>query len=71
MRVDVTCKKCGQKSRLDIGAPPVGQALEEYLRLLHDRLTHRPSFQCFGGHFELRPPLPEFWQVHWETVGES
>jgi hypothetical protein len=70
MKVDVSCKKCGQRKRLEIGAPPAGQAVEEFLRLLHDRLLHRPSFECFGGHFELRPPVPEFWDVHWDTAGE-
>ena len=70
MKIDVSCKKCGNRKRLDIGTPPAGQPLDEYLRLLHDRLLHRPSFECFGGHFELRPPVPEFWEVHWETAGE-
>ena len=70
MKVDVRCKKCGQAKRLDIGGPAAGQDLAEYIRLLHDRLTHRPSFQCFGGHFELKPPLPEFWEVDWASVGE-
>ena len=71
MKVAVKCKKCGQAKRVDIGRPAAGQALAEYLRLLHDRLTHRPSFECFGGHFELRPPLPEYWEVDWESVGED
>ncbi|MFM7141903.1 MAG: hypothetical protein ACKO2K_08330 [Alphaproteobacteria bacterium] len=71
MKVDVRCRKCGGSKRLDVGAPPSGQALEEYLRLLHDRLRHRPSFECFGGHFELRPPVPEFWDVDWASVGEE
>lgn len=70
MRIDVSCKKCGARKRLEIGTPPAGQPVEEYLRLLHDRLLHRPSFECFGGHFELRPPVPEFWEVHWDTAGE-
>jgi hypothetical protein len=52
-------------------APAPGQALEEYLHLVHERLLHRPSFECFGGHTELKPPLPDFWEVHWETVGED
>ena len=38
---------------------------------LQDRLLHRPSFECFGGHFELRPPMPEFWEVRWDSVGEE
>jgi hypothetical protein len=71
VKVDVKCKKCGQAKRLDIGAPGAGQSLEDYLRLLHDRLLHRPSFECFGGHFELRPPMPEFWEVEWSSVGET
>lgn len=70
MKVDVRCKKCGQSKRLDIGAPAAGQALEEHVRLLADRLRHRPSFECFGGHFELRPPVPDFWEVDWSTVGD-
>lgn len=44
--------------------------MEEHLRLMIDRLTHRPSFECFGGHFELSPALPGFWQLHWETLGD-
>jgi len=70
VKIDVRCKKCGQAKRLDIGSPPSGQSLEEYLRLLHDRLLHRPSFECFGGHFELKSPMPEFWEVDWSTVGD-
>jgi len=70
MRVDVSCKKCGARRRLDVGAPSAGQALEEYVHLLNERLTHRPSFECFGGHFELRPPVPEFWEVDWATLGD-
>lgn len=69
MRVDVRCKKCGQHQRLDIGLPPGGD-LESHRHLLTERLSHQPSFQCFGGHFELRPALPEFWEIDWTTVGE-
>jgi len=39
------------------------------LHLVRERLSHQPSFQCFGGHFELAPPLPGFWEVHWDTCG--
>jgi hypothetical protein len=70
MRVDVSCRRCGQRQRLDVGAPAAGQTLEEHVHLLRERLLHRPSFQCFGGHFEVRPPLPDFWDVHWETLGD-
>src|SRR5579875_1758069 len=38
--------------------------------LVDERLRHRPSFECFGGHLELRAPVPDFWDVHWETAGE-
>lgn len=71
MKVGVTCRKCGQSKRVEIGSPPAGGSLDEYLRLLHDRLRHRPSFECFGGHFELRPPVPGFWEVDWSSVGED
>jgi hypothetical protein len=71
MFVDVTCTKCGQRKRLDLGAPAAQQPPEEYVRLVNDRLMHQPSFGCFGGHFELAPPLPRFWEVHWETLGET
>ena len=71
MKVDVKCRKCGQEKRMDIGTPAPGQQLQDYLKLLHDRLLHRPSFECFGGHFELRPPMPEFWDVRWDSVGEE
>lgn len=69
MHVDVECRKCGQRRRLDLGSPAAGQAVDEYLHLVRERLTHRPSFSCFGGHTELRPPVPEFWDVRWETIG--
>jgi hypothetical protein len=45
-------------------------SVEEYLHLLGERLSHQPSFECFGGHFEFAPPLPQFWQIHWETLEE-
>jgi len=70
MRVDVACRKCGAHKRLDVGAPESGQALEEYVHLLTERLKHRPSFECFGGHMELRPPVPEFWDIDWSTLGD-
>jgi len=54
-----------------MGEPAAGQVLEEYLRVVMDRLSHQPSFGCFGGHFELAPPVPRFWDVHWDTLGES
>ncbi|MBI4514955.1 MAG: hypothetical protein HY699_03955 [Deltaproteobacteria bacterium] len=69
MRVDVTCKKCRDRRRLDVGDPG-SQPLEEYVRLLNDRLRHRPSFECFGGHLEVAPPVPDFWEIHWETLGD-
>ena len=71
MFVDVSCKKCRARKRLDVGHPTEGQALDEYLRVVADRLAHQPSFGCFGGHFELSPPVPRFWDVHWETLGDS
>jgi hypothetical protein len=70
MRVDVSCSRCGRRERIDVGAPANGQSLDEYLHLIDERLRHRPSFQCFGGHFELRPPVPDFWEIHWDTAGE-
>lgn len=71
MFVDVSCKKCGQRKRLDVGQPSEAQPLEEYLRFVLDRLSHQASFGCFGGHFELSPPVPNFWNVHWDTLGEA
>lgn len=70
MQVDVHCRKCGGSRRLDLGDPSPGQGVEEHLHLVRERLTHRPSFSCFGGHTELRPPVPEFWEVRWETLGD-
>ena len=70
MKVDVSCKKCGGRQRLDVGAPAADQSVEDYVHLLTERLSHRPSFQCFGGHFELKPPVPAFWEIAWETLGE-
>ena len=71
MFVDVSCKKCGNRKRLDVGQPQPHQPLQEYLRLVLDRLSHQPSFACFGGHFELAPPVPGFWDVHWDTLAET
>ena len=70
MRVDVTCRKCGGHRRIDVGCPGEEQTLEEHLHLVRERLLHRPSFQCFGGHLELKPALPDFWEVHWDTLGD-
>jgi hypothetical protein len=69
MQVDVTCKTCGQRRRLDLGDPGV-RSVEEFVHLVSERLSHKPSFECFGGHLELSPPLPRHWVVHWETLGE-
>jgi hypothetical protein len=71
MFVDVSCKKCGSHKRLDVGGPGAGQTVEEYLRLVMDRWSHQPSFGCFGGHFELAPPVPRFWDVRWDTLGDT
>jgi hypothetical protein len=71
MFVDVSCKKCGGRKRLDLGAPRPAETTDEHLRLVIERLSHQPSFECFGGHIELAPPLPRFWEVHWETLAES
>jgi len=64
----VTCRKCGARRRLDIGEPG-DRPLAEFQHLLVEQLSHRPSFECFGGHLELAPPLPRFWEIHWETCG--
>jgi hypothetical protein len=68
MQVDVHCRRCGGSRRLDIGSPASGQSVDDYLHLVRERLTHRPSFSCFGGHTELGPPVPGFWDVRWETL---
>jgi hypothetical protein len=70
MRVDISCKKCGQRQRLEIGAPTT-EKVEEYLHLLRERLSHKPSFECFGGHFEFSSPLPQFWDIHWDTLADD
>ena len=70
MQVDVSCRKCGRQRRVDVGQPAPGQALEDYLHLVRERLTHRPSFECFGGHLELTPPVPDFWDVDWDSLGD-
>ncbi len=64
----MTCRKCGERRRLEIGEPG-GRSLAEFMHLLVERLSHQPSFECFGGHLELAPPLPCFWDIHWETCG--
>jgi hypothetical protein len=50
---------------------PGDRTPEEHLHLVVERLSHRPSFECFGGHLELAPPVPQFWDIHWETVGDA
>lgn len=67
MHVEISCKKCGQRQMVDLGAPQ-SQPIEDYLHLVQERLSHKPSFECFGGHFEFAPPLPQFWDIHWETL---
>ena len=69
LRVDVSCKKCGGRKRLELGDPGA-KPVEEFVHYVAERLSHKPSFECFGGHLELRPPVPEFWEIHWETIGE-
>jgi hypothetical protein len=69
MHVDVSCAKCGERQRLDIGSPGT-QPVEEYVHMISERLSHKPSFECFGGHLELSPPLPRFWTIHWDTLGD-
>lgn len=64
----MTCRKCGERRRLEIGEPG-DRSLAEFKHLLVERLSHQPSFECFGGHLELAPPLPRFWDIHWETCG--
>ena len=71
MTVNVTCRKCGTSKRMDVGSPAPGQTMEEHLHLVQERLMHRPSFQCFGGHFELKPPVPGFWDVDWGSLAEE
>jgi hypothetical protein len=45
--------------------------VEEHLHLVRERLSHKPSFECFGGHFEFASPLPQFWEVHWDTLADG
>jgi hypothetical protein len=71
VKVDVHCRTCGQRARLDVGTPAAGQSLEDYVHLVQERLLHRPSFECFGGHTELRPPVPACWDVAWVTLGDD
>lgn len=71
MKVDVRCRVCGQRTRLDVGSPAPGSTPGEHLHLVQERLTHRPSFECFGGHLELRAPLPECWEVDWASAGDA
>ena len=40
------------------------------MHLVSERLSHKPSFECFGGHVELAPPVPRFWTIHWDTLGD-
>jgi hypothetical protein len=68
MHVDVSCRKCGTRRRLDLGDPG-DTPVADYVHVLVERLSHQPSFSCFGGHMELAPPLPRFWDIHWETSG--
>ncbi len=67
MDVEISCKKCGGRRRVELGDPG-DRSVEEFLHLVAERLAHKPSFECFGGHLELAPPLPAFWVIHWETL---
>jgi len=71
VKVDVSCHVCGQQARIDVGTPSAGQTLEEHLHFVQERLSHRPSFECFGGHTELRAPLPACWTIHWNTLADE
>src|SRR6266566_3157663 len=62
MRVDVSCKKCGQRRRLELGDPG-DTPVDEFIHRVKERLAHHPSFECFGGHLELAPPLPRIWEM--------
>ena len=68
MRVDVRCKKCGQRRRLELGDPG-DTPVDEFIHRVKERLAHQPSFECFGGHLELAPPLPRFWEIDWTSCG--
>ena len=70
MRVDVSCKKCRRRERVELGDPGE-RTTEEHLHLVVERLSHKPSFECFGGHLELAPPLPNFWEIHWDTLDDE
>jgi hypothetical protein len=63
--MDISMPKAVQPSQIS------EDELEEYLHLLRERLSHQPSFECFGGHFEFSAPLPSFWEIHWETLGDE
>ena len=68
MRVDVRCKKCGQRRRLELGDPG-DTRVDEFIHRVKERLAHQPSFECFGGHLELAPPVPRFWDIDWASCG--
>lgn len=70
LHVDVHCKKCGGRKRLAVGDPGA-KPVEEFVHYVAERLSHKPSFECFGGHLELRPPVPEFWEIDWSTLGNG
>ena len=67
MHVEISCKKCGQRRQVDLGTPQ-SEPVEEYLHRIRERLSHKPSFECFGGHFEFAAPVPQFWDIHWDTL---
>ena len=70
MHVEISCKKCGQRRQVDLGTPQ-SEPVEEYLHLIRERLSHKPSFECFGGHFEFTAPVPQFWDIHWDTLTDG
>ena len=53
---------------LELGDPG-GTPLEDFIHRVKERLTHQPSFECFGGHLELAPPVPSFWEIDWRSCG--
>lgn len=69
--MDIGMPKAAQPSQVSEEEEGEENELEEYLHLLRERLSHQPSFECFGGHFEFASPLPDFWEIHWETLGDA
>lgn len=59
MLVKVSCKKCGESAKLDVGDMSKGD--------VEALLTKQKTFNCFGNHVELCSPI-NYWTIDWNET---